>query len=291
MRADARWRKLNALGRAVQAEHPRRWYDIKNAVDDTTEILLYDVIDPWWGLSAEQFVKDLQTVDTPNILLRINSPGGEVFDGWAIYQAIRNHPAFVTTQVDALAASTASVIAMAGNKIVAAKPSDIMIHDPWSIMIGQASDFRAEADLLDKLGDQIAGVYADRAGGTVAEWRDRMLGELWLTQDEAVDMGLVDEVLGQPATVEDRYDRSIFDLFRNTPERLMRRQDIADTDLTKRGAEHALTEAGFSRSRAKAILAGGWDGRSELDSVRDAPKSDAALLELAAAFRGAAVLT
>src|SRR4051812_42087134 len=164
-------RQLRALGRSGPDQRSERsWYRIANAVEDTTEILLYDVIDPWWGVSADQFVRDLQQVTTPNITLRINSPGGDVFDGWAIYQALRTHKATVTTQIDALAASSASVVAMAGDRIVMAKPSDLMIHDPWSGMIGDAADFRAEAEILDKLANQIAGVYADRAGGTVAEW-------------------------------------------------------------------------------------------------------------------------
>lgn len=275
-------RRMAAVLPRPNGQTARSWYDIRaDAGSDTTEILLYDVIDPWWGVGAEQFVNDLNQVTTPNITLRINSPGGDVFDGWAIYQALRLHPATVTTQVDSLAASSASVVAMAGDRIVMAKPSDMMIHDPWSIMIGQASDFRAEADLLDKLANQIAGVYADRAGGTVAEWRDRMLGELWLTQDEAVDLGLAVEVLQKQSATQDRYDRSIFDLFKNTPERVQRRLDIESVDLTKRGAERILREGGFSNSRAKAILARGWDEPVEIED-----EDAAALARLAAVFRG-----
>lgn len=278
---DERRRRQMAAIPSREGREPRQWYSIRaEASSDTTEIMIYDVIDPWWGVSADQFVRDLAQVDTPNLTVRINSPGGDIFDAWAIYQAIRNHPAYVTTQIDALAASSASVVAMAGNRIVMAKPSDMMIHKAWTIMLGNGDELRSEANLLDKLDGQIAGVYADRAGGTVDEWLARMADETWFTQDEAVELGLADEVMGSPsASTQDRYDHSILNIFRNTPARLMRRQQI-DRDLTERGAERALRDAGASREQAKAIIAKGWHTEARDASEDVAPRLLAGLREL-----------
>jgi ATP-dependent Clp endopeptidase proteolytic subunit ClpP len=143
--------------------------------------------------------------------VRLNTPGGEVFDGVAIYNALRNHPASVTTYVDGLAASIGSVILQAGDKRVAAKASQTMIHDGHGIVIGNAADMRQTADLLDQVSNMIAEVYADRAGGSVGDWRAAMLAETWYTGDEAKTAGLVDEVAAAGAsTADNSWDLSIF---------------------------------------------------------------------------------
>src|SRR5690606_8034659 len=103
------------------------------------------------------------------------------------------HQAHVTVIVDSLAASIASVIAMAGDRVVMAKNATMMIHDGHGLSIGNAADMREMADLLDKVSDNIASVYAERAGGDVAEWRERMRAETWYSADEAVSAGLADE--------------------------------------------------------------------------------------------------
>jgi ATP-dependent protease ClpP protease subunit len=96
----------------------RSWFEIRNAADDTAELLIYDEIGGWCGWYADEFVEQLATITAPNLTVRMNSPGGSVFEGIAIANALRSHPATVTTQVDGIAASIASVIALAGDRLV-----------------------------------------------------------------------------------------------------------------------------------------------------------------------------
>ncbi|MCF3101432.1 Clp protease ClpP [Streptomyces roseoverticillatus] len=182
-----------ARPRAALRQGRNDWYRIKNLADGATEIAIYDEIG-YWGVTASDFIAELKTVNSSEITLRLNSPGGEVFDGIAIMNALRSHSARVTTHVDGIAASIASVIAMAGDRIVMQPHSQMMIHDGSGLCIGNAADMREMADLLDKQSDNIAAIYAERAGGTVKQWRTKMLAETWYSAQEAVEAGLADEV-------------------------------------------------------------------------------------------------
>lgn len=171
-----------------------RWYDIKNKTGDVAEIRIYDEIG-WFGVTAEEFVKDLDEITADEIVVAINCPGGDVFDGIAIYNALRTHPATVTTRVDSLAASIASIIAQAGDHRVMLTSGQMMIHDAWGLSIGNAKEMREMADLLDRQSDVIAGIYASRGSGDVAYYRALMEQDRWFTDEEAVAEGLADEVL------------------------------------------------------------------------------------------------
>lgn len=172
---------------------PRDWYRVR-AMADTTEIWLYDEIG-WYGLPAQAMIDELKTITTPTITLRINSPGGDVFDGLAIYQALVTHPATVVTRIDGLAASAASLIAQAGDTVHIGPQAMMMIHDAWGVCVGNATDMTATAALLDKISDAIADLYAQRGGGDPRQWRDLMRAETWYTGAEAVTAGLADEVI------------------------------------------------------------------------------------------------
>lgn len=176
-----------------QARTNADWYRISNLADGAAEVVIYDEIG-WFGVSAGAFLEELKAVTASEITLRLNSPGGDVFDGIAIMNVLRSHPAKVTTYVDGLAASIASVIAMAGDRIVMQPHSQLMIHNAWGMCIGDTADMTEMANQLARHSDNIAGVYAERAGGTVAEWRERMAAETWFTPEEAVAAGLADEV-------------------------------------------------------------------------------------------------
>jgi ATP-dependent protease ClpP protease subunit len=181
------------------------WYRINNQAKekDTTEIFIYDIIDPWFGVSATEFAQELNEITTANISVRINSPGGSVFESIAIYNALVKHPANVTVYVDALAASGASVIAMAGDKLVMMVGSQLMIHDAMGVEIGNAKEHREYATFLDDQSANIAGIYAHRAGGDAKDWRAMMLKETWMFADEAVTLGLADEVYQKPTDEPD----------------------------------------------------------------------------------------
>lgn len=175
----------------------RTWYRIdNNAGSGAALIYLYDEIG-MYGISAGGFLAELSELRVSAIELHINSPGGEVFDGVAIMNALRSHAAHVTTHVDGIAASIASVIAMAGDTIVMAPHSQMMIHEASGIAVGPASLMRDMADLLDKQSDNIASVYASRAGGRTDSWRKKMRDETWYSAKEAVEAGLADEVAKQ----------------------------------------------------------------------------------------------
>jgi ATP-dependent protease ClpP protease subunit len=167
-------------------------------------------------------------LDAKSIDVRINSPGGDVFDGIAIHNAIANHRAKVRVTVDGVAASIASVIAMAADPydkatdtggIVMARGSQMMIHEGHTVAVGAAADMRKQADLLDTVSDTIAGFYAERAGGTVGDWRNRMRSETWYSAEEAVQAGLADEVAVPSRTIKATWDLSVFNYAgrRNAP--------------------------------------------------------------------------
>lgn len=186
----------------------RDWYRIENLVD-RAEVWLYDEIG-YLGVTAADFVRELNTLAVQRIDLHINSPGGEVFDGIAIYQALKDHPAAVHVQVDGLAASAASFIAMAGDRVVMTRNATMMIHDGHGLCVGNAQDMRDLADLLDRTSDNIADIYAQKAGGEVADWRERMRAETWYTAEEAVKAKLADEIKGVSAEAQNSWDLSVF---------------------------------------------------------------------------------
>lgn len=175
------------------------WYRIENnAKALSADVYIYDEIG-FWGVSAQDFVAAFRgEIDaSADVTVHINSPGGSVFDGITILNALRAHKGGVTTVVDGLAASAASFIAQAGTKRIMARNSQMMIHDAMSLCVGNASDMREVADLLDKASDNLADVYAHRSGrGDVKSWRAEMEKEVWYSAQEAVDAGLADEVDG-----------------------------------------------------------------------------------------------
>jgi ATP-dependent Clp endopeptidase proteolytic subunit ClpP len=175
----------------------KSWYTIKALADGETgsaEILIYDEISSW-GVSAADFVRELAELDADQITVRINSPGGAVFDGIAILNALRGHPATITTVVDSIAASIASVIAMGGDRVVMNQNSQMMIHNAWNVAVGNADELEKVAKDLRRMSSNLASIYADKAGGSVDEWQARMDVETWYTADEAVAAGLADEVM------------------------------------------------------------------------------------------------
>lgn len=176
----------------------RTWHVIKGEGGITADVYLYAEIGEW-GVTAADFVQQLAAVAATDITLHLNSPGGEVFEGFAIRNALRDHQARITVRVDALAASIASVIAMAGDRVVMNRQAQMMIHDASGLVIGNSQDMRQMADVLDKISNEIAKTYAGRAGGTPGSWRKAMLAETWYTAEETVAAGLADEAVAEEA--------------------------------------------------------------------------------------------
>lgn len=185
----------------------------------SAELRLYDPIDSWggdWGVSAKEFAASLDNLpdQVEEIHLRINSPGGECFEAIAIMNLLRNHSARVVAHVDGLAASSASVIACAADELVMERNSQLMIHDAWAIAMGPAALMRDTADRLDKLSDNLAEVYATKAGISREDARAAMLAETWYSAQEAVDAGLADTLVTAdeeaPENDQARFDLTVF---------------------------------------------------------------------------------
>lgn len=179
------------------------WYRVDNAAGKSGEpasVYLYDEIG-MWGVSAQDFVDDFKAIRADVIDFHINSPGGEVYDGLAIHSLIDQHRAHIRGYVDGLAASAASFIFQACNERIVARNADMMIHDAMGACFGNAADMNAMVEKLAHCSDNIADIYAERAGGTVTEWRDRMRANngdgTWYTGQAAVDAGLADRVAGE----------------------------------------------------------------------------------------------
>lgn len=167
------------------------------AASDTAEIMLYDEIG-FWGITANDFISSLNAISAPKLTVRINSPGGDVFDGLAIYNALKEYPGEVTTKIEGLAASAASFIALAGKRCLMAENSLLMCHRAWGMSIGNSSDMLETATILEKIDNQLAGIYAAKSGKLAADCMAMMAGEgkndgTWFDAAEAKAWGLVDE--------------------------------------------------------------------------------------------------
>ena len=207
-----------SLNRALTRGNTR---SVRNA--SGPELSIYDEIG-FWGITASDVARDLAAFTGQRVTVRVNSPGGEVFDGIAIYNLLRGHVGGVDVVVDGLAASAASFIAMAGETVTMRPHSRMMIHDAIGICFGNAQDMLDTASLLDDLSENIAGIYAGRAAakakasgedgeepdeatvaaaGDVKAWRKRMKAETWLSPEQALDLGLVDVAGDPPGDAED----------------------------------------------------------------------------------------
>jgi ATP-dependent protease ClpP protease subunit len=205
-----------------QAKAPKNsWFSmkagIKNAGD--ADITIYDEIGGW-GVTAQQFSSDLKSLgDINHINLHIHSPGGDVFEGTAIYNLLANHPAKITVYIDGLAASMASVIAMAGDTIIMPENAMMMIHKPWGIQGGDADQLRKYADLLDTVEKTLVASYAKKTGLSETEIHSLLADETWMTGVEAVIKGFADQTT-KPLQAAAQLNSNRMKDFKNMPKEL-----------------------------------------------------------------------
>ena len=177
-----------------------KWYEIRNKAEKA-EIWIYDQIgEDFWtggGTTAKAFQKELSAVTASQIDLHINSPGGEVFDGITIYNLLKQHPATITTYIDGIAASIASVIALVGDKVVMAENALYMMHNPSGMVVGNANDMRSMADVLDKVRGSMLKVYSGKSGKEDQDIVPLLDAETWMNADEALEAGFIDEIGGR----------------------------------------------------------------------------------------------
>ncbi|MBB4042022.1 ATP-dependent protease ClpP protease subunit [Microvirga flocculans] len=206
------------------------------------ELVLYGFVgENFWdvGFTAKEVVEALAEHGRDNdITVRINSGGGYVDDGVAIYNALAAHKGKVTVQVDSIAASSASLIAMAGDTIIMLDGSLMMIHDPSGITYGTADDHEKTGSILEKMASNMASIYAERSGNPVEDVRQAMKDELWLTADEAVEQGYADESQSAKAKAVAAFD---FRVFANAPQRLTAMSKRKNWSLAEASARAAAT--------------------------------------------------
>jgi ATP-dependent protease ClpP protease subunit len=187
----------------------------------TPELFLYEEIGPGWlGMDDDKMVISAlaELKGAERITVRINSPGGDVFVGNSIFNALQRNPAEIHTEIDGLAASIASVIALAGETVNIAPNAMMMIHPAWTMTMGNAADHRKALEVLDKVDAGILDTYSRKTGRTPEELSPLVEAETWLTAEEAVSMGFADGILEGASSVAARIPEQFG--FKNIPERL-----------------------------------------------------------------------
>ncbi|WP_439652777.1 ClpP-like prohead protease/major capsid protein fusion protein [Providencia manganoxydans] len=183
------------MSKPLASAPDKSWFQMKATSETSADIYIYDEIGGW-GISARRFTEDLISLGNINhINLHIHSPGGEVFEGIAIYNQLKNHNATITVYIDGLAASMASVIAMVGTEIIMPTNAMMMIHKPWGVSWGDANDMRDYADLLDKVENVLIPAYMEKTGKTKEEIEAMLGEETWLTAEECVEHGFANTVI------------------------------------------------------------------------------------------------
>jgi ATP-dependent Clp endopeptidase proteolytic subunit ClpP len=184
----------------------KEWYKIKNKSSEVADVYLFNDIGTF-GITAQNFIDEIKEYEDTELNIHINSLGGEVFEGMAIYSIIQRRKAKTTVYIEGIAASIASVIALAADEVIMSENSLLMIHNAWGGTQGEAKDMRKQAEILDKITNEIAEVYVKKSGISYNEVVRMMDEETWLTAEEAVALGLVDSI-SEPIKVAAKYDVS-----------------------------------------------------------------------------------
>lgn len=170
-------------------------YKLVDKGNKSAELMIYDMIGGWDGVTAKRVADDLKSLGRVDVInVRLNSFGGEVFEGYAIYNQLKRHPARVEVDIDGAACSIASIIACAGDTVRMARNAMYMIHDPAGSAFGSSKDMRKTADLLDQVREQLVETYVQRTGLSAAAISDYMSAETWFKASEAAELGFVNQV-------------------------------------------------------------------------------------------------
>ena len=274
------------------------YYAPAASAGETATIQIFDQIGEDWfggsGLSGKQFSDVLNEVGNGPLLVEINSPGGNVWDGLSIYNQLRGRRAPVTTRVVGIAASIASIIALAGDKVEMADAALMMIHDPSGMASGTSEDMRKMADALDQHAEVLVGVYAKKTGRSPESIRAAMKAETWFTTAEAIQFGLVDKPIKQLAMAAKWHPRAVTKTAPETVKNNLRKgleqyaEGLAGDGLEKATVLEAESlVAGEIPTEDKVQKANAWWGRNErfLDAEPNSPADVAANLWGGAAGR------
>lgn len=246
---------------ATQVKKTESWFRMAARGETEAEIYIYDEIG-FQGVSAKQFISDLQALgEIKHINLHINSPGGSIFEGIAIFNALKYHPAAITVHVDGVAASMASVIAMVGNPVIMPANSFMMIHKPWAVAGGDADDMRDFAELLDKTEAVLIPAYAAKTGLAHEVIAGMLKEETWMDGTQCVSLGFADQ-LAPAVQAMARIDSKRIEEYEKMPENLRNMLTPPQNSLTHDPAppQAGVNEAGLreqfieeQRVRARAL--------------------------------------
>jgi ATP-dependent Clp endopeptidase proteolytic subunit ClpP len=185
------------------------WYSINaKKTEQYADVYLYDEVGSY-GVSAKEFVNDIKLLKGKDIYLHVNCVGGEVFDGMAIYNTLKKYKGKVVAYIEGIAASMGSIIPLAADEIIMSENSLYMIHNAWGGAMGEASDMRKTANLLDKLSAEIANIYSKKTGLPISQLEEMMDEETWFNSEEALQYGFIDRV-SDAVMVAAKYDMSKF---------------------------------------------------------------------------------
>ena len=216
--------------------------------DDVGNIDLYGEISDvsWWGdeITPTQFKSDLDKLgDIKNLDIHINSGGGDVFAGFTIYNILSRHSAHKTVYIDGLAASIASLIAMAGDEIIMPSNSMMMIHNAWAVTAGNAKELRDMADELDKVDGLLRSTYVNKTGMSEDEIADLMANESWFTAEEALEKGFATSV-EESVKIAASLDKKFYDRYQHVPETLTEEHTFMDNSIVLTDTTKVWTESG-----------------------------------------------
>lgn len=251
-----------------EQQKKKKFWEMKMSADDSNSADIYiygDIVTYAWfeeETSSTTFKNELDGLgDVKTINLYINSPGGSVFEGIAIHNMLKRHKAKVNVYVDALAASIASVIAMAGDTIYMPKNAMLMIHNPWTFAWGNSAELRKVADDLDRIGNSSKQTYLQKAGDKLTEEKlqEMLDAETWLSADEAFEYGLCD-VVQEANQMAACISEEFLSKYKNIPEQLknqgknQQKTVISAEEMAKR--QRIAEEAKSNAAYIKTILGG-----------------------------------
>ena len=224
---------------------------IQNKGNGKAEILIYEEIGEGWfgGIGAKRVAEDVKALGTlDEINVRINSDGGQVFDGFAIYNTLVRNSARIVVDVDGLAASIASIIAMAGDEINMAANASMMIHDPWGFAAGTAEEMRKTAELMDQLRSQLVDTYNAQANIDAEKISELMSEETWMTADQALEWGFIHNVTNE-LQIAASANYKLLNRFKNAPETLLNNENMLQSEATEQAKQDASVQ--LSKMSAK----------------------------------------
>jgi len=185
-----------------------KWYNIQNKAGETADVYIFDEIGTY-GITAQEFITDIKDLKDTPINLRINSLGGDVFDGMAMYNVIKRREAKTTVYIEGIAASIATIISLGADEVVMAENSLFMIHNAWGGTMGEAKDMRKTAETLEKITGELTDIYRKKTGLSYDALAEMMDKETWLNANEALEMGFIDTI-SDSIKVAAKYDVSKF---------------------------------------------------------------------------------